>query len=75
MGREHGGGLSLVDDAMFVRVRAVHLGVGRHPLEGQPITHLRFHEVSTVRQAVLAQTLPRPTTDFGTARDLTLRLT
>jgi hypothetical protein len=54
MGREHGGGLSLVDDEMFVRLRAVHLGVGRHPLEGEPIAHLLLPEVPAVWQTRLA---------------------
>lgn len=55
VGQEHGGRVTLVEDAMFVRVRAVHLGVGRYPLEGQPVTHLLLHDVSAVRQALLAQ--------------------
>lgn len=58
MGGEHGGGFALVDDAVFVRFRAVHLGVGRYPLEGQPLTHLLLHDVSQVRSALLAQSRP-----------------
>ena len=59
MGCEYGGRLTLVDDAMFVRFREIHLGVGRYSLEGRwPATHLLLHEVSAVRKALMAQTCP-----------------
>jgi hypothetical protein len=53
---------------MFLRLRAVHLEVGRYPLEGKPVTHLLLYEVSAVREALLAQSLPRRAGDLGAAR-------
>ena len=41
---------------MFMRIHAIHLGVGRHPLESlRQSTHLLPHEVSAVRSPHLAQ--------------------
>jgi hypothetical protein len=41
---------------MFMRIHAVHLGVGRHSLEGlRQSSHLLPHEVSAVRSPHLAQ--------------------
>jgi hypothetical protein len=62
-----------VVDAMFVRFRTVHLGVGRYPLEGKPVTHLLLYEVSAVREALLAQTHPRRAGDPETAQGMTFR--
>jgi hypothetical protein len=48
LGRVDGGSFTL-SDAMFVRIRAVHLGVGRYPLEGRrSATHLLLYEVSAL---------------------------
>jgi hypothetical protein len=56
---------------VFVRFHAVHLGSGRYPLEGEPVTHVLLHEVPAVRETLLAQTCPRHAGDLGAVKDVT----
>lgn len=70
LGRVDGGSFTLLDGAMFVRFREVHLGVGRHPLEGQrPPTLLR--KVSAVRSELLAQGHARPAGGPAVSQNMT----
>jgi hypothetical protein len=53
---------------MFVRLRAIHLGIGRYPLEGRrPLTHILLHKMSAVRQALMAQAYARLARGLGAA--------
>ncbi len=59
LGRVNGGSFTLVDGAMYVRLREVHLGDGRHSVAGRG-RPTNLHEVSSVRPALLAQGFARP---------------
>src|SRR5262245_28795525 len=67
------GRVSVVDGALFVRLCQVHLGVGRHSLEGcRPATSLR--DLSAVRPVLLAHGVARATGDTTASHDLTLMI-
>jgi aspartate racemase len=58
LGQEHGGGFASLDDALPVRLREVHLGHGRHPLEGARGVE-ELYALYGVRREELAQALPK----------------
>jgi hypothetical protein len=61
--------LALMDGALFMRVHAVHLGMGRHPLEGCGSAS-KIPEVSAVRPTLLAHADSRADGGIDAGQDM-----